>query len=297
MCTQTLQNENKLLKFSAVLSLSFAVMGIVLGWLIGSLVIIFDGTYSLMSLLLTLVSLGASAYIAKPSKKHFPFGKAVLEPIVIAFKAVVILALVSTSLYSAITSLFNGGNDVDTGIAVLFGFINVAGCGFGWWYIGKQSSKFSSGLIEAEATQWKMDTLISVAVALGFIIAIVLTQTPFAHLAGYADPIMMLLMGAYFIKVPGEMLTGAMKELLKMSPTREVTQKVEKEVDALNQALNSDLEVAAVSKVGNELHVQVDIRTDEHQLDTRELSYTRKQLTNKLSSLSLDVNLTLNVAL
>ncbi|CAE6961908.1 Co Zn Cd cation transporters [Vibrio sp. B1FIG11] len=67
MCDRTSKNENSILTFSALLASGFAVGGMVLGLLVGSIVIVFDGVYSLVSLLLTLLSLAASYYISKPS--------------------------------------------------------------------------------------------------------------------------------------------------------------------------------------------------------------------------------------
>ncbi|MFL7047793.1 cation transporter, partial [Vibrio cyclitrophicus] len=67
MCDRKSQNENGVLLFSALLASGFATGGLVLGLLVGSLVIVFDGVYSLISLLLTLLSLAASKYINRPS--------------------------------------------------------------------------------------------------------------------------------------------------------------------------------------------------------------------------------------
>ncbi|KOO12555.1 cobalt-zinc-cadmium resistance protein, partial [Vibrio xuii] len=100
MCARTSLNEKRILTFSALLASGFAGGGMVLGLLVGSLVIVFDGVYSLVSLLLTLLSLAASRYIEHPTNNHFPFGKAILEPVVIAIKGLVILLVVSYSLYS-----------------------------------------------------------------------------------------------------------------------------------------------------------------------------------------------------
>ena len=130
MCDRKSQNENRVLIFSALLASGFAGGGLILGLMVGSLVIVFDGVYSLISLLLTLLSLAASRYINRPSNSEFPFGKAIIEPIVIAIKAIVILLVVGYSLYSAIEALFTGGREVDASIATLFGVVNVIGCSY-----------------------------------------------------------------------------------------------------------------------------------------------------------------------
>ncbi|WP_050917679.1 cation diffusion facilitator family transporter [Vibrio campbellii] len=296
MCDRTSKNENSILIFSALLASGFAVGGMVLGLLVGSIVIVFDGVYSLVSLLLTLLSLAASYYISKPSKSIFPFGKAVLEPIVIAIKAAVILIVVAFSLFSAVTALMSGGREVDASIATIFGVVNVIGCGYAWWFMAKKSRRFSSGLIEAEKKQWQMDTLLSVAVTLGFIAACLVSLTPYAHYAVYADPMMMVLMGFYFLKVPFDMLVGALRELLMMTPSKELCQSVGKDVLEIEKVTEHQLKLAGVTKVGQELRVNVDVHVDDDTLELDTLEHTRKQLTKRLSKHRFKLQLQLNVA-
>ncbi|ELI6425762.1 cation diffusion facilitator family transporter [Vibrio harveyi] len=296
MCDRTSKNENRILTFSALLASGFAIGGMVLGLLVGSIVIVFDGVYSLVSLLLTLLSLAASYYISKPSKSIFPFGKAVLEPIVIAIKAAVILVVVAFSLFSAVTALVTGGREVDASIATIFGVVNVIGCGYAWWFMAKKSRRFSSGLIEAEKKQWQMDTLLSVAVTVGFIAAWLVSLTPYAHYAVYADPMMMVLMGFYFLKVPFDMLVGALRELLMMTPSKELCQSVGKDVLEIEKVTEHQLKLAGVTKVGQELRVNVDVHVDDDTLELDTLEHTRKQLTKRLSKHRFKLQLQLNVA-
>ncbi|EPS8831004.1 cobalt-zinc-cadmium resistance protein [Vibrio parahaemolyticus] len=296
MCDRTSKNENRILTISALLASGFAAGGMVLGLLVGSIVIVFDGVYSLVSLLLTLLSLAASSYISKPSKSVFPFGKAVLEPIVIAIKAAVILVVVCFSLYSAISALMTGGREVDTSIATIFGLVNVIGCGYAWWFMAKKSRRFSSGLIDAEKKQWQMDTLLSVAVTVGFIAAWLVSITPFAHYAVYADPMMMLLMGFYFLKVPFDMLCGALRELLMMTPSKELCQVVGNDVLEIEKVSDHQLKLAGITKVGQELRVNIDLHVDDDMIELDTLEQTRKQLTTRLSKHRFKLQLNLNVA-
>ncbi|MEF1256972.1 MULTISPECIES: cation diffusion facilitator family transporter [unclassified Vibrio] len=296
MCARTSLNEKRILTFSALLASGFAGSGLVLGLLVGSLVIVFDGVYSLVSLLLTLLSLAVSRYIAQPSKRQFPFGKAMLEPLVIAIKGSVILAIVAYSLYSAVQALMNGGREVDASIATLFGAVSVVGCSYAWWYIANKSKLISSGLVDAEVKQWQMDTLLSVAVTLGFVAAWLVSVSPFAQYAVYADPVMMLLMSFYFIKVPLEMLAGALRELLMMKPDEEICHAVNKEVLALETQVDQELAVAGVIKVGRELRVRLDVHSQGQQVQVAELEKARRILKDKLSRLSLDLNVTMNIA-
>ncbi|MDG3086002.1 cation transporter [Vibrio hannami] len=297
MCARVSQNENRVLIFSALLASGFAIGGLVLGLLVGSLVIVFDGVYSSVSLLLTLLSLAVSKYIQTPSKNNFPFGKAILEPIVISIKAIVILGIVGYSLHSAVIAMFTGGRDVDASIATLFGVVNVVGCGYAWWYIANKSRTFSSGLIEAESKQWQMDTLLSVAVTLGFVTAWGVTFTPWASLSVYADPMMMCLMSGYFIKVPFDMLREAARELLMMSPDKEICSQVDESIQAVDSVSSQNIALAGVTKIGRELRVDVDIKIDTSAIiAVDDIERTRSSITRKLSALPFDLQLNLSIA-
>ncbi len=151
-------------------------------------------------------------------------------------------------------------------------------------------------MIAAEATQWKMDTLLSVAVTLGFISAWLVSVSPLAEYAVYADPMMMILMSFYFIKVPFDMLREALRELLMMSPSDEICHAVDKEVSALEQQVSQKLNVVGVAKVGRELRVRLDVHSKGNQVEVAEVERTRRILKDKLSKLSLDLNLTMNIA-
>ncbi|MBY7915279.1 cation diffusion facilitator family transporter [Vibrio fluvialis] len=297
MCARTSFNENRVLTLSALFASMFAGGGLIVGLLVGSLVIMFDGVYSLVSLLLTLLSLVAARYIRKPSDAQFPFGRAVFEPAVIAVKGAVILLIVSYSLYSAIGSMFTGGRPVDASVATAFGAINVVGCGLAWWYMKSLGKRHASGLIDAEVKQWQMDTMLSVAVTAGFVIAWLMTLTPMAKYAVYADPMMMLAMSFYFIKVPFEMLRSAMREIFLMAPSKEICQTVDQSVVAAGKESEQDIELAGVTKVGHELWVDVDIYPDSNEVIlVEDIEQTRNTIEKRLSKLPLKLQITVNIA-
>ncbi|MBY7807599.1 cation diffusion facilitator family transporter [Vibrio fluvialis] len=297
MCARTSFNENRVLTLSALFASMFAGGGLIVGLLVGSLVIMFDGVYSLVSLLLTLLSLVAARYIRKPSDAQFPFGRAVFEPAVIAVKGAVILLIVSYSLYSAIGSMFTGGRPVDASVATAFGAINVVGCGLAWWYMKSLDKRHASGLIDAEVKQWQMDTMLSVAVTAGFVIAWLMTLTPMAKYAVYADPMMMLAMSFYFIKVPFEMLRSAMREIFLMAPSKEICQTVDQSVVAAGKESEQDIELAGVTKVGHELWVDVDIYPDSSEVIlVEDIEQTRNTIEKRLSKLPLKLQITVNIA-
>ncbi|MGO1298816.1 MAG: cation transporter, partial [Vibrio sp.] len=259
MSSTTQSSEKRTLIVSAVMAMAFAGSGLLVGLIVNSLVIAFDGLYSSISLLLTLLSLAVSKLIEKPSDQTFQFGRAMLEPISIALKGLAILVLVIYSLYSSIIDLVQGGQAMDTTVAMIFGLLSVVGCSLTWWKLARMSKTSSSALIQAEIAQWKMDTWLSVVVALAFIVAWGLTMTAWADYAVYVDPIMMLMMAVYFIKVPTAMVKTAMREVLMMAPDKDICSRVQHGITATYQETGQTLCLAGLTKVGRELWVDINI--------------------------------------
>ncbi len=205
--------ERNLLIFSTVSALLFALMGIGLGLWMGSLVIIFDGAYSFVSLALSLVSLTAAWYLRTPGAQQQPRQRRQLQAGVVAFKGFAITLMCSVSLVSAVQAILNGGREINTGLALVFGVVNVLGCLASYWVLAHYRQRARSSLIIAESQQWLMDTVISAAVMLGFIIASLMTYAGWHDYAVYADPVMVVVASVYFVLVPLKMMRDAIRRL------------------------------------------------------------------------------------
>jgi predicted Co/Zn/Cd cation transporter (cation efflux family) len=242
-----------------------------------------------------LLSLATAKVIHAPRDAHFPNGRAVLEPLVIVIKGAVIMAVVIYSMYSAVQALFSGGVSLNIGVASGFALVNILGCAYAWKKIQLMSKSHQSGLMDAEAKQWKMDTILSVAVGAGFLMAWAITHTTFAQYAVYADPVMMLLISGYFIKVPLEMMVGSGRELLQMAPNEELVEEVQQSVDAIDQAHNVTLN--SVLKVGPELRIELLVKPQANRvMASDELHRMKAALNRTLAKVPLDVKLTVNMA-
>lgn len=229
---KSVARENRALVASAAMAAFFAVSGIGWGLWIDSLVIVFDGAYSLMSLGLSLLSLYAARLVRRPASARYPFGMGAVEPLVIAFKGLVIGLVCLISLVSAAVALMQGGRPVGAGMAMLFGAVSVVGCLLIWAYLVRASNANNSGLIQAERRQWLMDSALSAAVLIGFACAWMQEHSQWSALAVYADPLMMLVISLYFIRVPVRMVRDAIKELLLAAPNKEAIDDIKRTLAA-----------------------------------------------------------------
>ncbi|WP_447956082.1 cation diffusion facilitator family transporter [Vreelandella sp. EE7] len=256
--------ERRALRFSALSASLFAFAGLFIGLASGSITILFDSGYSLLSLVLASLSLVALGHAQKPADERYPFGRLTVEPLAVLLKGVVIALVCLFSLVSALWSLYRGGRMVTLDLALLFGLANVAGCLFTWWRLGRYARGRHSSLMAAELKQWQMDTWLSGAVLIGFMLTFGLTYTPWASYARFADPVMVLVIVAYFMPMPVKMVRGALKELMFGEPGGGMRQELVRHVADFDVA-ERDVRLA---RVGNFL--MVDIQLEKAQIDDAE---------------------------
>lgn len=258
----TKASEKKLLKLSVFGALFFAILGIVWGTLISSYLIIFDGLYSFVSVMLSLLSLLVAQYISKSDSRRFPFGKEMLEPVVIIVKYAAILILCLLSVLAAIDAMLSGGREINVGHALIFAVVNTVGCAGVYFLLKKNKAK--SGFIQAEANQWRMDTLLSTAVLVGFFFAVLLSFTPYQSVIPYVDPLMVLLVAGYFLKVPITEMSKAFREVLEMSPDQPIQTRFKEVTTSIEARYNIQESIVRIAKVGNKLFIEIDFILDEH---------------------------------
>ena len=250
--------ENKILKISMVGALFFALFGIAWGWTAQSEMIIFDGLYSFISLALTMLSLYINNFIAKKELDKYPFGKYILEPLVISFKSLIIGGMCLYSLIGAIQDVVHGGNTVEYGSALIYSIVSVIGCGGVYIFMKKKGDKISSELIKVEASQWLMDTLLSIGVLVGFVIAMILRNTRFSGLNVYIDPMMVIMVSVVFIKMPVQSFINAFKEILCVKADDEINDDIYVLVKEIEEEYNFEESITRVSKIGRELRIEID---------------------------------------
>ena len=288
--------ENKILKLSVIGALFFALFGIAWGWAIKSDMIIFDGLYSFISVVLSMLSLYINNYMAKRDFEKFPFGKHILEPIVISIKSLIIAIMCSYSLIEAIKTLMNGGNSLEFGLALIYSIVSVLGCGIISFYMKEQEKKINSELIKAECTQWFMDTALSTAVLVGFIIAMVLAGTKLKYLNPYIDPFMTIVVSLVCIRIPIKTFIESFKEVICVKANDEINDDIYVLVKGIEEEYNFEESITRVSKVGRELRIEIDfVYNKDSKLKTLDqMDNVREEINDAIKH--IDYNKWLNVS-
>lgn len=253
-----MNSEKQLLKFSVYGALFFAFLAVIWGVIENSKLILFDGIYSLISVGLSMISLFTASFMAKQDFDRFPYGKEMIEPIIILGKFLVITILCLFALFSGVSTLLSGGQEVNAGSGLIYAFIATTSCYAIHLVLKKKNKIIPSGFIDAESQQWLMDTFLSLAVLVGFLLSLGLGYTKYNYLMPYMDPLMVIVVSAYFLKVPITNMGLQIREVLDMKADNKYLELCEQIVAGIEKEYNFQESFLRVSKSGPKLFIEID---------------------------------------
>ena len=280
--------EQYILKFSLYAALCFALLGLVWGMVIKSQMIIFDAVYSFVSVVAASLSVYVAKSVSRDDDVKFPFGRSQMEPMIMVFKSLLILIICVYAFGRSISSIFSGGREINAISAMIYSFIGIAGCLYGWQHIRRTRKKFhNSGLIKAESMQWLMDTLLSAAIFIGFLITTIMQSSGKHELASYMDPLMTMMAAIFFSVTPALTLISGIKDILLMTPEGEMYRISKSVLEDIARDHGFQGIILRLSKRGRELFYEISFVSD-NAGDSRsmgEMDGIRQEVEDALGSL------------
>ncbi|MDY7220929.1 cation diffusion facilitator family transporter [Halalkalibacterium halodurans] len=282
------------ISISVIGAIIFSAVGIIWGLAIHSHMIIFDGIYSLISVVLSLFSLGATVFMMKDDRDKFPYGKGMVQALTLVIKHGVIALLCLFAFITAVGDLVDGGRHVVPIHGAAYSLLSTAGCAAIFFFLRRKAG--ANPLIKAETHQWLMDTCLSAAVFIGFAAAFLLAHTKFAFLVPYVDPLMVALSAGLFITLPVKQIVLNGKEMLEMAPNPELQQSIESHIHAIEEKYQIPESHVRMAKVGQTLFIDIYFIIDRTSCarNVKDLDDIRQQFHQSLRSLPYEplVNMT-----
>jgi cation diffusion facilitator family transporter len=267
-------------------------IGVVWGIVGGSQMILLDGVYAVIGIVVSFLLLGASALAAGAPTRRFPYGRAGATPLVISIQG---LVLAATLIYAAVEAIYvirDGGSDIGAGWGIAYGVLTTVGSLIVWrWLHGRAGT---ADVLVAEATAWKVGALRGVGMVIGFSVLALLVGSRWDGAARFVDPVMVLITFVVFIPTPIRMLRSTVGEMLEASPVSSVRVPVIEAIEAVAAHHDLDEPTIRLSKLGPRLYVEVEVavRPDV----TVEQQYeVRRDLERRLEAIPYDVWLTLEM--
>ena len=220
--------EQGVLRLSIAASLAMAAAAVAFGLLANSSLIIFDGIYGLIDVVMTwlsllvvrLISLSTNAdALQSRLNQRFTMGFWHLEPIVLGVSGTLMIGAALYAAVNAVDALMSGGREIALGPAITFAVISIlAETGFAW-FVRRANRAIGSEFIALDAKNWVVAASMSAAYLVAFLAGWILRDTPSAWLVPYIDPAILLLVCLFVMVAPLGTVRQALSDILLITPT------------------------------------------------------------------------------
>jgi|SRR5688572_13725961 cation diffusion facilitator family transporter len=210
--------EQRTLKLSIALTVFLGVLGVASGLVTNSQAIIFDGMYSFVDVVPTVVSLLVVKLIARGTSHRFQYGFWHLEPLVAVLRDAILAVACIYAGIDAVNSLTSGGQEVEYGRAALWaGILCVIGLVM-TVLLSRRARALQSPMLKVDARSWLVSAFLSLGLLIGFAFATVLAGTRFQGWVPYLDAIALLSMALIMLPMPLIGLWRSMSDVLQVAP-------------------------------------------------------------------------------
>ncbi|WP_082698059.1 cation transporter [Arthrobacter sp. EpRS71] len=282
-----LRSEGRALRVSLWVSAFSAAGALIVGLVSGTRIIVFDGAYMGIGLILSAVSLTASSASASGPTRRFPFGRDALTPLVVLIQGIAVAATLLVAAGDAVLVLRDGGAPVSPFIIAMYGAITAA-IGFlvAWWM---RRAAPDSDLAGAEVAQWRAGAILSVMMVLGAGVALVLQARGLEDVALYVDPVLVLIACLILAYIPIGLIRTGLNELLEGAPSKEIDAAITDAVRSVREHYGLQEPLVRSGKVGRKLYVEVDFVVAGTDWNVGEEDSVRRAVVAALEPLGLDV--------
>jgi predicted Co/Zn/Cd cation transporter (cation efflux family) len=248
--------ERRALSLSIVMGLTLAIVGITIGIIGGSQIVLFDGFYTFLGIALTWMAMRVSHLVEEGPTVRYPYGREALVPLIIGIEGVALLATCAYASFNAVLSIIGGGSAIPNNWSFSYAVVALVIPSFIWWRLRRVAQK--SELVRAEAIQWLAGAGLGLAILLAFIAARIMVGTMWALGAKYVDPSLVIAASCLFVIPPTAMVRTTFTELIEGIPDIELQEAAQLALDhvALQFALTD--RHMRMTKIGRKFYVEID---------------------------------------
>lgn len=225
--------ERRAIHLSIWGNLIAALLGLFFAFLTNSEAVLIDGVYSLIFFAVSLLSLKVAALVQRPDNELYPFGYVTYEPILNLSKGLLILLVDVFAVTTAVMALCGDGRRVNAPMTCGYAMLVTVLCVVGALYLRRQSKRTKSQIVAVDAKNWWIDAVISAGVALAFSIAVLVEMTPYAFIAPYVDPVVVIVLVLAMLPVPWMIIRDNWRQIVSRSVDPSCLAEIEERLEAV----------------------------------------------------------------
>lgn len=282
-----------MLVVSIVASGLLGALGVAWGIASRSQMILLDGAYAFVGIVLSGLLLFASRLAEREPSRRYPFGLEAATPLAIAVQGFVLLATLLYAAYEAVLTIRSGGSDVTAGWAIAYGVVVTIGSVAVTLWLRRRTG--DSDLLSSETAAWAVAAWRGLGMVAGFALLAAVQGSSRSDLAPYIDPAMVLLSCLLLVWTPLQMIRTTVAELLEGAPPEPVQARVDAAVADISHGFDLSDPAVSSTKVGPKLYVEVTALADPDLTIAGE-AQVREALASRLDDLPYDLWLNLELS-
>lgn len=221
------RSEQGVLRLSIAGSLLLAAAAVVFGFLANSSLIIFDGIYGLIDVVMTWLSLLVARLIALSTQtdalqsrlnQRFTMGFWHLEPIVLGVSGTLMIGAALYALVNAVDALMSGGRQIALGPAIAFAGLSIVAESALAWFVLRANRRIGSEFIALDAKNWVIAASMSACYLLAFLGGVLVRGTSLAWVGPYIDPAILAFVCVLVMIAPLGTVRRALAGILLVTP-------------------------------------------------------------------------------
>ncbi|MGG5288543.1 cation diffusion facilitator family transporter [Pseudomonas shirazensis] len=257
--------EQGLLRTSIAVTLFIATIGIAFGLASGSFSIVFDGVYSLVDASMSGLSLVvvklitahvSSAQMSRKLRERFSMGFWHLEPMVLALNGILLSGVAIYALINAVSSLLEGGRDLEFGLALIYAVLTVIACITIAVVEARANRTLNSDFVRMDVKGWVMSASITAALLIAFCVGLAIQGTRWQWISPYIDPAVLGLVCLVIIPLPLSVVRRALADIFLVTPS-DLKQHVDSVAQAFVRKHGLQSFRAYVAKVGRSREIEL----------------------------------------
>ena len=242
------------------ISIFFAVLlfliSLVVGILSDSVVLLLDASAGLVTILVAFFMRKIIKTLNKPADSAFHFGYGKYEPLTVTLQgAMIILSCIIAGKF-AIQDIIHPEHlaryDLPAITSIFLCIMSLAM----FLYLKKVSKSTRSSMLKMASLHWFIDSSMSLGMFIGFGFGALMLKLGLTHIAPYVDPVMTLILIAFFIKSPVEAIMHNGVELLDMVPPKEDMKKIT-QITEKHKARSFGIHRIRARKAGQKLFIDI----------------------------------------
>lgn len=202
-------------RVSFVASLFFAIFGVLLGIIEGSLAVQINGLIAGVDVINSMLLITAVKHSIKSPDYVYNYGYGKYESLSTLASSGLFFIVSAYTLYEAINS-FGQGEEVSGNYYILISYSVVSFFIMNYLskYERRASVKYNIPMLEYDSNIWKMDSYIELGIICNLILGVILSYYDYNNIARMVDSVTALLLMGYALKTPLQGSKNALNQLL-----------------------------------------------------------------------------------